>query len=136
MPELTTASDALVSLKEAQLAKDPTSLTLDDVLAKAKAELAAAQELAAKRVADLLIQEQDALARLQAISADLVKKGYIGDGSLADFKILFEKDLAKFNAGTENFFSGKDPQTLAEVYRGDGNNVLEKLISMVNMYGG
>jgi hypothetical protein len=69
-----------------------------------------------------------------AVSAALVAKGYIGDGSLADFKILFDRDLAKFQAGQENFFGGKDSQTLAENYRGDGTNAKDRLANMVQMY--
>lgn len=137
MPELKselTASESLVAVKESQLALDPKDLTLDDVLARAKAELAAEQELKAKQEADLAAQEQAQLDRLMAVSAALMAKGYVGDGSLKDFQTLFDKDFAKFEAGVENFFSGKDPDVLALNYRGDGTNALEKLANLVREY--
>ena len=133
-----TAADALATLTEAQLTKDPAELTLDDVLAKAKAELAVEQEQKAKQEQAIADQEAAVAQRQSDISAALIAKGYIGDGSVADFKILFDKDLAKFQAGAENFFGGKDSQVLAEQYAAvnNGENTLDRLAHLVSMYGG
>ena len=117
---------------------DFTKLSAEEQLADIKADFALRIAAAKKSAADLAKSESDqnaaTLARAQAVSAELVKKGYIGDGSLADYKTLFTKDLAKFNAGVENFFSGKSVDDLAANYRGDGTNALEKLYGYVQMY--
>ena len=132
------AADTLASFKEEQMATDFDALTESEQLAILKQDyslrLKAEAEQKAQQEQGQADNDAAVSSRLQAVCASLVSKGYAGDGSLADFTLLFERDKARFLAKQENYFGGKDPQELATAYFADGTNAIEKLSNMVQMY--
>ena len=105
------AADTLASFKEEQMATDFDALTESEQLAILKQDyslrLKAEAEQKAQQEQGQADNDAAVSSRLQAVCASLVSKGYAGDGSLADFTLLFERDKARFLAKQENYFGDR-----------------------------